>query len=272
MGFRRGVNDATVASLKFCGKRERIDIAIFRNSDSLFPRGDKYLETLPRNWSRNFRRFAFEPYAMSLFVRCSAARPRVSEVSLATAAAASAYTDTRGRRCKSCVAWKLKRERSVSSATSSTKYGGSRGRGRMLLVGPSGFDGGAAAGGFPPARESCTNTLEGRRVRVDKSNAPNATIFCHSLYYRRSEPRRTRSSKELSTLTVKAVEPAFQRSGKYYLEGKRRGKGNIVRDERPFPLILSVIKLSKQPSCHLIIHPLRVRQNLSGVATGSAAI
>lgn len=43
----------------------------------------------------------------------------------------------------------------------------------MRLVGPSGFDGGALGGGFnlPPSpspsgkRESCTNTVEGRRVR-----------------------------------------------------------------------------------------------------------
>lgn len=58
----------------------------------------------------------------------------------------------------------------------------------MRLVGPSGFDGGCLPVVLPPARESCTNTVEGRRAGVDKSNAPNATIFGRSLYYRASEP------------------------------------------------------------------------------------
>ena len=65
------------------------------------------------------------PARALLFVQRSSARVRVSGVSLATAW--RRRTLTRERRCKSCVAWKLKRERSVSSATSSTKYGGSRG-------------------------------------------------------------------------------------------------------------------------------------------------
>lgn len=200
-------------------------------------------EELSQNWSKNIRASGTEFRTKFVFVRCSAARARVNEVSLATAVA-SAYTDTRGRRCKSCVAWKLKRERSVSSATSSTKYGGSRGRGRMRLVGASGFDGGAAAaGGFPPARESCTNTLKGRRAGVDKSNAPNATIFCHSLYYRRSEPRShvrwPRSfplHRESGRACVRAVREILSR-------GRARGKGNIVGDERSFPLILSRVRI-----------------------------
>lgn len=99
---------------------------------------------------------------------------RVSEVSLTTPWRRRILT--RGRRCKSCVAWKLKRERSVSSATSSTKYGGSLGRGRMRLVGPSGFHGGAAAGFTPDARVLHQHA-RGSSREVDKSNAPNATIF-----------------------------------------------------------------------------------------------